>query len=558
VRISREAMSALALFGALASVAAPTGAQQSKTRFEITFPAGAHAAPVTGRVYVMISRTASPEPRLAIGRTGGPFYGRDVEKLAPGAIAIIDASDLGSPVESLSDVPAGDYYVQGFVNIYSEFRRSDGHVLWMHDDQWEGQQFNRSPGNLYSETQKVHLDPAHGYTIRLNVDKVIPPIVVPPDDQWVQRIKIQSAILTKFWGRPIYLGATVLLPKDYATSNISYPVNYIQDHFNIASPLPLQATAPDPSLTNGAAVAAKRANDFYKEWNKDDFPRVIVVRWQHPNPYFDDSYAVNSPNVGPYADAIQQELIPELEKRYRIIKEPWARWLSGGSTGGWESLAQMVLYPDVFGSTWSYCPDPVTFSDVEGVDFYHDTNAYYKQFDWRREPTINSREINGQVRQTSQHRNYFELVSGTHGRSGQQIDIWSAVWGPVGADGYFAPAFDKRTGEIHPEVVAYWKEHWDLVEYLKRNWTTVGPKLVDRIHIYTGDADTYYLNNAAVELQEFLKTTQNPHYEGSFVYGWRKPHCYTGPLDNADKLREMASWGLAHKPDHDAGLWWRH
>jgi enterochelin esterase-like enzyme len=126
----------------------------------------------------------------------------------------------------------------------------------------------------------------------------------------------------------------------------------------------------------------------------DDFPRVIAVTFQHPTPYFDDSYAVNSVNGGPYGNAIMNELIPELEKRYRTIKEPWARWLSGGSTGGWEALALQIFHPDFFGGTWAYCPDPVTFTDVEGVNMYKDANAFYKYYSqWQLTPTVNSREV---------------------------------------------------------------------------------------------------------------------------------------------------------------------
>src|SRR5262245_37391185 len=185
---------------------------RSNLRFEVAVPEALRSEPLTGRVYVMLSRSDEKEPRLQIGRTGVPFFARDVEKLAPGQPGVVDQSDLGSPLESLKDVPPGDYFVQGFVNVYSEFRRADGHVVWMHDDQWEGHKFNVSPGNLYSRVEKVRLDPAHGYTIRLTADQVIPPITAEPDNQWVKRFKFQSPSLTKFWGRPIYLGATVLLP----------------------------------------------------------------------------------------------------------------------------------------------------------------------------------------------------------------------------------------------------------------------------------------------------------------------------------------------------------
>ncbi|MBI4419295.1 MAG: hypothetical protein HY560_00570, partial [Gemmatimonadetes bacterium] len=223
----------LATFAAvvLAFPGATPAQQRSGLRFEISFPNTVRAEPVTGRVYIMISRRNDPEPRLQIGRTGVPFFGRDVERLAPGAAAVVDDTDLGSPVERLRDIPAGDYYVQGFVNIYSEFRRADGKVVWMHDDQWEGQQWNRSPGNLHSPVQPVRLDPARGYTVRLVANQVIAPVQVPAGNEWVRRFKFQSPMLTRFWGRPVHLGATVLVPRDYDRATTRYPVNYIQGHF---------------------------------------------------------------------------------------------------------------------------------------------------------------------------------------------------------------------------------------------------------------------------------------------------------------------------------------
>ena len=187
-------------FFAVANVAS---AQSAGPRFEITFPASAHAGPITGRVFVMLSQNNDAEPRFQIGRTGGPFFGRDIEKLAPGSAATIDGTDLGSPIESLNDLPPGDYFVQAMINVYSEFKRADGHVLWMHDDQWEGQRWEVSPGNLKSNVQKVHIDPKAGntQTIKLVTSDVIPPVEVPADTEWVKRFKIQSPALTKFWGR---------------------------------------------------------------------------------------------------------------------------------------------------------------------------------------------------------------------------------------------------------------------------------------------------------------------------------------------------------------------
>ena len=509
-------------------------------KVEISVPASVRSTPVTGRVYFIVAKSGDREPRLQIGRTGTPFFGRDVENLAPGQVAIVDASDLGTPVASLKDLPPGDYVVQAFVNLYSEFKRADGHTVWMHDDQWEGQHWNVSPGNLYSRPQTVRIDQATE-RIRLSTDQVVGPVAVPADTAFVKRLKIQSPLLTKFWGRPIYLGATVLLPRDYETSTVKYPVLYRQGHFSLGAPLGFE-----------------EGNELHTAWMRDDFPRMVVVTLQHPAPYFDDSYGVNSVNVGPYGDAIMQELLPEVERRFRIIGEPWARITDGGSTGGWISLAHQIFYPDFYGGVWSYCPDSVTFTDVEGINIYADENAYQRKVDWRTVPIINTRELNGQVRLTSEQRNHMELVNGTKGRSGEQLDIWSAVFGPLGKDGYFEPLFDKRTGAINRTVAEYWRNNYDLLEYLKRNWSTVGPKLVDKVHVYTGTMDNFFLNNSTKELEQWMKTTQNPHYEGFFLYGDGKGHCWQGPETTAERLKQMAAHIARHKPEGMTTPWWRY
>ena len=520
-------------------LAQPSDEAMTPLRFEVSIPRATHPGAMTGRVFVMLSQTADHEPRLQVGRTGVPFFGRDVEGQAPGVSIVIDATDLGSPIESLTTLPPGTYFVQAMVNVYSEFRRADGHVVWMHDDRWEGQDWRVSPGNLYSDVRQVYLDPAAGGSVSLSARHVIPDIEVPADTTWVRRFRFQSPTLTEFWGRPIDLGATVLLPDGYDRSSIRYPVLYHQGHFSLEPPLGFEV-----------------GSDLYDAWRRDDFPRMVVVTFQHPNPYFDDSYAVNSVNVGPYGDAVMDELIPEVERRFRVMDEPWGRLLDGGSTGGWEALALQIFHPDSFGGSWAYCPDPVTFTNVEGVNIYNDTNAYYKQHEWRRVPTPNTRETTGEIRQTSRQRNHFELVSGTRGRSGEQLDAWSAVFGPLGDDGYFEPLFDKESGEINPDVAEYWRQHYDLLHHLRRNWTTLGPKLVDKLHIYVGTMDNFYLDVAVRELDRWIRQTVDPHYPGVFRYGEGKGHCWQGESTTAQRLEEMARHIVRHGPADAATPWW--
>ncbi|MBD3414491.1 MAG: hypothetical protein GF421_08690 [Candidatus Aminicenantes bacterium] len=549
VKFKYRSQSVFVLVVLLVFVSACVQKTEKDLRFEITFPESVHPDSITGRVYVILAETKNREPRLQIHAYGVPFFGKDIDCLSPGASAVIDQRDFGYPLESLSHLPHGDYYVQGFVNVYTKFERSDGHVLWMHNDQWEGQRWNRSPGNLYSEVKKITIPPSRHNSIRLNCDQKIPPVQVPPDTKWVKRLKFQSKMLTEFWGKPVYLGATVLLPKGYDEHpDVHYPVNYIQGHFSLRPPHGFQAEEPHSDNR-----WAGWGHEFYKFWVSDDSPRMLLVTFQHPCPYYDDSYGVNSPNTGPYGDAIIQELIPMVEQNFRIIQKPYARILSGGSTGGWISLALQIFYPEFFGGTWSLCPDPVDFRYFQCINIYKDENAYTKRRGWIQVPTPSDRSLDGIVRLTSRQRNHMELAMGTRCRSGEQIDIFQAVFGPIGEDGYVKPLFDKRSGDIDPKVAQYWREHYDLRHYLERNWERMGQDLEGKIHIYVGDMDTYYLNNAVKLLERFLERTTDPYYNGVVEYGDGRPHCW-GP-DRKELLKSFQEHILNNAPDSGDVPW---
>jgi hypothetical protein len=201
---------------------------------------------------------------------------------------------------------------------------------------------------------------------------------------------------------------------------------------------------------------------------------------------------------GPYGDAIETELIPAVEKKFRGIGESWARFMYGGSTGGWESLAVQIFYPDHNGA-FVACPDPVDFHAYMTRDLYKDDNMFYMQGAIKR------------VEQPAMRDNIaYEAALGDHGRSGEQFDIWQAVYSPEGADGYPQPIFDKETGAIDHKVAEYWKEHYDLDAKLQRDWATLGPKLQGKIHLYVGSDDTYFLNDAVYLTEDFLKMTGTP------------------------------------------------
>jgi len=516
---------ALLLVAGVSVAKAQTKAGAKTPTFKLSFSSLASKEAITGRMFLVVSYADTIEPRLQVGRYGTQFFGIDVDKLAPGKEVVFNNAILGYPINKMAEIPPGDYFIQAVISKYTEFKRSDGHTVWMHMDQWEGQKWQTSPGNIYSKVIKVSINKGTPAVISLAADKIIAPIPVPPDTKFVKHIKIQSEKLTKFWGHPIFIGATILLPNGYDENPTKkYPTVYAQGHFSTAPPFRFK---DDPT------------NEFYKEWTSKDFPAMIGITIQHPSPYFDDSYAVNTPNNGPFGDAIHEELIPLIEKQFRAIPEGWARLLTGGSTGGWESFALQCLYPEFYGGTWSYSPDPLDFHNVEGINVYDDTNAFYKIYEWYKVPTINTRwSTTGDARLTSEQRNIMELVNGTKGRSGGQLDIWSSVFGPVGADGYFKPLFNKATGEMDKSVAKYWIDNWDMRVYLQKNWATVGPKLVGKLNIIAGRYDDFFLNFGVYHMEDFLVKTTSPAYGGTITYGDRGGHSYRN-YTNGELIKVM-------------------
>ena len=532
---------------ALTGLLLVAGSALSAQRVDVTLDPSVARGPMTGRVFVFFATSAEREPRLLAGSYGGsvPFFGVDISQWRTGTAATVDTKTLGFPYENLNQVPAGDYYVQAMLEPYTRFARADGHVIWVHNDEWEGQHFNASPGDLVSEVRRVKWDPRSRTTLSLALTKVVPPVTVPADTRWVKHIKIKSELLTKFWGQPMYIGATVLVPKgfDEETSR-RYPAIYIQGHFGLGAPFGFT----EPSAATEAQRAGQRVQggrepgwQFAQDWLSADFPRMVAVTWQHPTPYYDDSYAVNSVNNGPYQDALLTELVPLLEKRFRLIADANARFLTGGSTGGWECAALQIQRPDFFGGAWCLYPDPVDFHRNQLVDIYADTNAFVPN--GARVPVPErdmSRTTEGQPLLTQRLMSQLEAVLGSSARSGQQFDAWDAAYGPIGNDGYPKRLWDRRTGTIDKTVAAWWRDKgYDLTDNLVRNWPRIGSSLAGKMHVYVGDMDNYYLNLAVYRMEDAAAKLANPKADFLFDYGRpMKPHGWQ-PMTNAELVRMM-------------------
>ena len=522
----------------------------NKTKFEITYPEKFSENGYDGRLLLMISNNNNAEPRFQINDSHHTqiIFGIDVESWKSGETQIFDSNVYGYPIKSIENLKEGEYYVQAFLHKYETFNLSTGYKVKLPKDQGEGQKWNISPKNLYSTPKKVKISKSG--TVKLSLENEISPIEPIKDSKYIKHVKIKSEMLSKFWGRDMFLQANVLVPHNFnKNSKVKYPLMIFHGHF----PNTFRGFRTEPpaapkkdtiynsrfGITGYKYIQEKEAYDLYKNWISDDFPRFIAIEIQHQNPYYDDSYAVNSANLGPYGDAITYELIPHVENLFNGVGEGWGRFLYGGSTGGWEALAVQVFYPSEYNGCFAACPDPIDFRAFTVVNIYEDENAYYHKSDYKKTLRAGMRDGKGIIKSHLIDMNHREMVLGSKGRSGDQWDIWQAVFSPAGDDGYPKPIWDKKTGKIDKYVAEYWKENYDLSYILERDWNKIGNDLIGKLHIYCGDMDNYYLNNAVVLTEEFLESTKNPYYEGEVDYGNLAEHCWNGDHENPNHISRL-------------------
>ena len=535
----------------LGAVLSLTGCTTKSQMITITYDEALGTEGFDGRLLVLIGTDFEKEPRFQINDSDqtGIVFGVDIDGWMPGETISIDPSTFAYPVGSVADIPEGEYSVQALLHKYETFNLSTGHKVKLPMDQGEGQHWNISPQNIYSVPVQLTLGKGTP-AVALKITEEIPSIEPVSDSEYIKHIKIQSESLTEFWGRPMHLQANVIVPHGFdPNSSTQYPLMIFHGHFPDTfggfRTKPPTADANDGvfnsrfGITGYEYIQQKEAYDLYQQWTSDDFPRFIAIEIQHQNPYYDDSYAVNSANLGPYGDAITYELIPHIEKLYNGVGEGWGRFVYGGSTGGWEALAVQVFYPTEYNGAFAACPDPIDFRAYTAVNLYEDENAYYTDGSFRKTLRPGMRDGKGMLKSSLRDMNYRELALASNGRSGDQWDIWQAVYSPAGENGYPKPIWDKLSGDIDREVANYWKENYDLRYIMERDWESLGPNLQGKIFLYCGDMDNYYLNNAVKLTEDFLESTTSPYYKGEVDYGDGAEHCWNGDQENPNYISRL-------------------
>jgi hypothetical protein len=434
-----------------------TAARLEATAFQVTFSPTVSGKSFEGRVYVFLSaREMDGPPPGPNWFKPDPLFARDVKDWRPGQALVIDDQALGFPMP-LRKVPAGSYWALAVM----DFNRGE-------------QSFSAAAGNGYSKPLRVQIDPGAPKPIDLRIDQVVPSRKFS-ESASVKLVDIESKLLSQFHGRSTHLRATVVLPASYERSpRKRYPVIYEIPGFGgnhlMVQHLPARSTDVagsemlhvmlDPSCALGHHVFADSANN------------------------------------GPCGRALIEELIPQIEKQFRAIAAPGARFLTGHSSGGWSSLWLQVTYPDFFGGVWSTSPDPVDFRDFQRINIYDPRSNFFTDEAGKARPIA---RMNGKPVLFYKPFSDMEVVMG----HGGQLSSFEAVFSPRGADGRPKQLWNRSSGQIDPQVARSW-EKYDIRLVLERNWSSLGPKLAGKLHVYTGSEDTFYLEGAVALLKESL------------------------------------------------------
>ncbi|EXJ57954.1 hypothetical protein A1O7_05377 [Cladophialophora yegresii CBS 114405] len=519
-----DSLAAIAVLAACLPVAALAQASDSSSGLavQLSIANGFLNGTTDGHVTVMFTPSGT-DPMEDTDVTSSPnlFFGMNVYGVATASKVTMASTSIintvggvwGFPIVSLDDVPAGNYSVQAFLTKYEKVTRSDGSSISVHFPCGDGAPNINGFGSLTTAITNVSItgDPQ---TVNLVFNNVTATDAFTgkeiggcsqgnyEDTETLKYVKIRSEVLSKFWGRSMYVGANIVLPSGYDADDTAtrYPVIYSQGHWAAdAGPFRYPTANFSEAWDNGTIPGDDGRADR-------PTPKMILVNFRHESPWYDDSYAVNSANHGPFGDALYDELIPYIDEHFKTIPEPYARIQVGGSTGGWESIAGVIFRPDLFGACFSSYPDSLDFHRHQDIPLYTNTNAYLRT-NGSAIPSIRDFENGTQViLATVAQENHWELTFGTSSRSSLQWDVWNSVFGVQGLNGYPLEPWNKITGEIYPAAVQYWR-HMDLADYIVTNWNNsynLGEVLRGRLYVYVGSWDDYFLNEG---VQEFQKRT---------------------------------------------------
>lgn len=418
----------------------------------------------TGRVFLYMSKDSKDPKDEMVGVYKFPCFSIAVKDIKPRQKVVFDDAATFYPTV-LSDIERGTYHAQ---------------VVW--DRNEGGRSIGNSPGNMYNNSVPVTFTK----NIKQAFSIVCNEVIKEPsftETQYSKELKSPSALLTAFYKRSTSMNAAVLLPKEYYTQpNRKFPVLYWISGYG--GEYHAYSGKNDPSLPIDTTACIRVFLD-------GNCPGGHCV------------YA-NSDNNGPWGDALTKELIPLVEKTYRVNS---ARLLTGHSSGGWTVLWLQTHYPKVFLACWSSSPDPVDFRSFQQIDLYNDKNMFY------------AKDSTMHVAGTIAGRFPWIMMKSMYDMEhviwrGEQMHSFNFVFSTKNSDGTPRSLINEATGEIDPVTFDHWKAY-DISMYVRTNWQQLKPDLQGKIRVSVGSQDNFLLNYPVHLFEDEMKKV-----DAGFVFGY--------------------------------------
>lgn len=543
----------------------------------VQWPVAPLQSPTSGRLLIMFAPvTVAPEAdvrRLLTPMTDAiAFFGQNISGWRPGSLQQFSLFDAGFPYANLADLPHGTYRVQASFEPYLPYRRADGHELYLPAIE------PLEPAGRAPLTQTPHRWRSTAEIVEWDGQQVPRTLVMKTpiahsatavDTPWIRSLRIRSERLSAFWGRDIFLGALITLPAGYAErSKVHYPL-VIRLSGLPRRPPDWRESPPEEGLSIASEEwqAQQAGWENFQYWQAANTPRMIIADLQHPTPYGESSMVINSLNTGPYADAIRYELLPAIEREFRVLQGGWARFIFGTREGAWSALAWQIRYPQDFNGAFAACPDAIDFRHFGAVNLQQDDNALFDIGPHLQMPRLAQRTTTGRAVALLADVMQWENALADRSRSQEIWDRWEAAFSPVDQEGYPQRIWDRLSGAIDGNVAEHWYQEHDLLGLLQRAAPQSIAQLRGKLCIRIGDRDEYFMDNAVRSFEASIRQ-QHPELELSVDYGRDTSACWTGRHDlsveaaRQRRLQDILPWALErllkHTPEGASVHAWRY
>ena len=427
-------------------------------RFRVTLDPAIAPNGVSGRLFVFLDKGGSARERIVVGFLPESVWmaAKEIPFWKPGETVELNPNELAFP-QAFSKAEKGDYAVMALLDPDHSFARD-----------------RQDAGDLASPVAVLKdLDPANATPVTLELTSITPPAAVKEDTANIKTVEFQSAALTAFWGRPVIMRAGVVLPKGHSNASPPLPAVY---HVHGFGGNYKEAWAKGEQLVNAMAAGEKlKAVHVFLDGNCPGGHHVFA----------------DSVNNGPWGQALTTELIPHLERRFRLAPRAAGRFLTGHSSGGWSALWLQVRYPDFFGGAWPTSPDAMDFRGFSGIDV--SPGSTQNAFKTKDGSVLNLFRLNGKDVLSMEEFSRLESVTG---EVGGQLASFEWVFSPRGPDGRPLPLFNRATGTLSEDVRRYW-QRYEIARIVRDNWPVLGPKLQGKIRLVIGAEDNFHLDEAA-------------------------------------------------------------